>query len=121
MVPEDAPIRRVPARAHHSILDLGLLAGSGTSEVVVAHGYGNVTLNFDLVVVVHALRPALAAIDRKAAVLSVAVLDRLAADEVGHRLIGRGPELVIAVVLVHLRDAFDRVSPRILHGDHIFL
>merc|ERR1712019_149534 len=95
MVKEDAHLTIVAALIPKGVLDLGLLSGGGTSEVVVAHGNGNVTLDFDLVVVVHAIRPALAAIDRKATVLSVAVVDRLAADKVGHRLLGCGPELVL--------------------------
>merc|ERR1719203_1518501 len=137
MVQDDAHLTIVAALVSKGVLDRRLLSGGGTGEVVVAHGNGNVTLNFDLVVVVHTIRPALAAIDRKAAVLSVAVLDRLAADKVGHRLLGRWPELVrsslrrleehvvfavcvklascvrcrrdvVAAFQVNLRNAFDR-------------
>merc|ERR1719476_675216 len=79
MVEEDAHFTVIAAFVPKGVLDLGLLSGGGTGEVVVAHGNGNVTLDFDLVVVIHAIRPALAAIDRKAVVLSVAVVDRLAA------------------------------------------
>merc|ERR1719198_1388598 len=95
MVQEDAHLPIAAALVPKRILDFGLLSSGCTGEVVVPHGNGNVTLEFDLVVVVHAIRPALAAIDRKATVLSVAVVDRLTANKVGHRLPSCGPELVL--------------------------
>jgi len=150
MVQEDANFTIIAALVPECVLDFGLLSSGCTSEVVVTHGNGNVTLEFDIVIVVHAVRPALAAIDRKAAILSIAVFDRFAADKVGHGLLGLGPELVlgclgrleehvalavcvelasclccrlnvVATFFVHLGDVFDRTRPRVLHGDHIFL
>jgi len=102
------------------------------------------------VVVVHAIGPALAPVDRKTTVLLITVLHRVVADKIGHRLLSRGPERVltslsrleehvtftirvelpsclgsclniVAFVLVNLRDIFDSASPRILHSDDFFL
>merc|ERR1712178_555657 len=146
MLKEDAHLTIVAALIPEGVLHCGLLSSGSTREVVVPHCNGNVTLDFDLVVVVNAIRPALAAIDRKAAVLSVAVVDGLAPDKVGHRLLGRGPELVfgslsrleehvvlavcvelasrvgcrlhvVAVFLINLRDALDSARPRVLHSN----
>merc|ERR1719311_174601 len=94
VVQEDAHLTIVASFVPERVLDLRLFASGRTSEVIVAHGNGNSLLELDLMVVVHTVRKALAAIDRKATVLSIAV-DSLAAHEIGHRLLGRRPELVV--------------------------
>jgi len=102
------------------------------------------------VVAVHAIRPTLATVDREAAILLVAVLDRAFTNKIGHRLLGCGTERIlaglsrleehvaftvrvelpgcisrrldkIAFVLVNLRDVLDGASPRILHSDDFLL
>merc|ERR1712019_51660 len=62
VVQEDAHLTIVAALVPKGVLDLRLFAGGGASEAVVAHGNGNPVLGFDLMVVVHAVRPALAPI-----------------------------------------------------------
>ena len=53
-----------------SVLDLDLVAGSGASEVVVAHRDRGAAHQRDLVILIHAVRPSLAAVDGEAGVLS---------------------------------------------------
>ena len=87
VVEEDADLAVVAALVAERVLDLGLAARRRAREVVVAHRDRGLAVEVDLVVVEHDLRPALAAVDREAAVLGdAAVVDRLLADEVRHRL-----------------------------------
>merc|ERR1719229_1985183 len=52
MVQKNAHLAVVAALVPKSVLDCG-----GTSEVVHAHGKGDLALDFDLVVVIHAISP----------------------------------------------------------------
>merc|ERR1711871_1407502 len=72
VVQEDAHLAIRHPLVAKGVLDLGLLARRGAREIIVAHGDGHVAVERDLVVVVHAPLPALAAVDREAAVLFVA-------------------------------------------------
>jgi len=140
VVEEDAHLAVVAARVAEGVLDLGLARVLRRREEVVTHGDADAALELDLVVVVDALRPALAAVDREARILLVAVVDDRAADEVRHGLLAGRPELVlgglgrleehvgvavgvqlagglaggrdvVAALLVDLGDALDRVGP----------
>ena len=147
---EDAHLAVVAARVPKRILDLSLTPIGGVSEVVVAHGDANVSLNLDLVVVIDHLAPALATVDREASILFVAAVDDAAADEVGHGLLARRAELevgglgrlehhirvavrvelarrirrcldVVALALVRGGDLLNAVRPLLLHSEHLLL
>ena len=96
VVEEDAHLAVVAARVAEGVLDRRDVAGGGAREVVRAHGHADAALELDLVVVVHALGPALAAVDREASVLALelVVLHRLGADKVRHGLLTRRAERV---------------------------
>mmetsp|Transcript_53879 Transcript_53879/g.89456 ORF Transcript_53879/g.89456 Transcript_53879/m.89456 type:complete len:253 (+) Transcript_53879:169-927(+) len=147
---ENPHLAVVTAHVAEGVLDFSLGAGGGTCEVVVAHRDRDSALELDLVVVVAALSPALATIDRKAGILLVAVLDNAATNEVRHRLRTRRAELVIgglrrfekhvrmtvgielgsgiasgrnviALLLVSLGDTFDCTSPSRLDFQDLLL
>ena len=82
MVQENAHFAVVAALVTEGVLNFGLAFRRRAGEIVVAHRESDVLLDDDFVVVVHALRPALAAVDREAAILRVAVCHVLTADEV---------------------------------------
>merc|ERR1719231_888021 len=75
VVQEDAHLAVVAALVAKAVLDGGDVAGGGAREVVRAHGNADAVDNLHLVVVVDDLGPALAAVDREAGVLVVAVVD----------------------------------------------
>mmetsp|Transcript_44348 Transcript_44348/g.101667 ORF Transcript_44348/g.101667 Transcript_44348/m.101667 type:complete len:268 (-) Transcript_44348:322-1125(-) len=147
---EDADLAVVAAPVAEGVLDLGLATRGRAGEVIVAHGNANAVLDLDLVVVVHAVRPALATVDREAGVLVVAVVDNLAANEVRHRLLAGRSELelgclggleedvgvaisvelagglssssnVVATLFVSLGDALDGIRPVLLHLENLRL
>ena len=95
VVQEDARLAVLVALVAEGVLDRGLVARGGAGEDVRAHGNSHRSRELDLVVVEDNLGEALAAVDREAAVLLVALLHGLAAHEVRHGLAGRRPEGVL--------------------------
>ena len=77
------------------VLCLGLLVGGGAGKIVIAHRESNVALDDNVVVVVHALRPALATVDSEAVILVVAAVYVGSTDEVGYCRLGCWAELVL--------------------------
>jgi hypothetical protein len=150
MVEEDAHVAVVAPRVAKRVLDRRNLARRRAREVVSAHGKADAVLDLDLVVFVDALLPALSTIDGEASILSVALLDSLAAHKVRHCLLGGWAELVlarlrwleedigvaigielsgcigrlgniVAAILVHLADPDDGGRPLLLHLEHLVL
>ena len=77
------------------VLCLGLLVGGGAGKIVIAHRESNIALDDNVVVVVHALRPAFATVDSEAVILVVAAVYVRSTDEVGYRRLGCWTELVL--------------------------
>jgi len=148
VVQEDADLAVIAALVAEGVLDCADVASGGAGEVVCAHRNAEAALELNLVVVVYAVGPALAAIDGEAAVLGVSALHNIAAHKVGHRLLrGRAEgelgglgrleeniavsiriELtsslsrsgnVVAALLVDLGDVLDGASPGLLDGDDL--
>jgi len=95
VVEEDANLAVIAAGVAESVLDLGLIVSRGAGEDVVTHGHADAALKLDLVVVVDAVSPALAAVDGESSILLVAVGNDLTANKVGHSLLAGGAELVL--------------------------
>eukprot|EP00962_Isochrysis_galbana_P047315 scaffold19262_cov117-Isochrysis_galbana.AAC.1 len=93
VVQEDAHAAILAALVAERVLHLDLGLGGGAGEDVVAHGDGDGPLELDLVVVVHAVGPALARVDGEAGILRDAVGDGVAADKVRHGRLSRRAEL----------------------------
>ena len=77
------------------ILHLGFALVRCICKVIVSHGDCNRAVAVDLVVIKDNLGPALAAIDCEAAILRSSITHSLGSYEVGHGLVGIGPELNI--------------------------
>ena len=69
------------------VLCLGLLVGGGAGKMIALRE-SNIALDDNVVVVVHALRPALATVDSEAVILVVAAVYVGSTDEVGYRRLG---------------------------------
>ena len=70
------------------VLHFGLAAICSVGEVVGAHGNGSLSTDINLVVLEDHVRPSLAAVDGKASILSIAVLDGFVPNKVGHGIFG---------------------------------
>ena len=92
MVQEDSHLAVSVLLVAERVLDLRDVAGRRAREVVSAHRDRRVAVQVDLVVVKFHNRPALAAVDRKAAILRDAVLDGLGTDKVRHGVRARWAE-----------------------------
>ena len=94
MVKADANLAIAAALVSEGVLNLGDTFVLCAGEVIGAHGDGDLTVACDIVVIEFNLRPAVAAVDSKALVLLVAVLDSssVAANEVGVRIHYEGTE-----------------------------
>ena len=95
MVEENAHFVIAAAGVAKRVLHSGNTACRGAGEVIGAHGKADATLELHLVVVVHAGRPALATVDGETTILLVTTVNDIAAHEVGHGLLGGGPEFVL--------------------------
>jgi len=96
VVEADAALAVGVALVAEGVLDGGHGAGGGAGELVGAHGERDVAVAVDLVVLEDNPGEALAGVDGEAVVLRVAARDRVAADEVGHGVVGGGAELVLS-------------------------
>ena len=67
-----------------SILNFGLASICSAGEEVGAHSNGNLSTDINLVVLEDHVRPSLAAVDGKASILSIALLDSFVPNKVGH-------------------------------------
>merc|ERR1719231_135660 len=150
VVQEDAHLAVSATAVAEGVLDGADITGGGAGEVVRAHGNAHAILDLNLVVGVHAVGPALAAVDGKATILGVATAHNLATNKVRHGLGGGWAELevsslgwlehdvlvtigvqlasslarrsdVVATILVGLGDALDGGSPVALHLQHLGL
>mmetsp|Transcript_6324 Transcript_6324/g.28585 ORF Transcript_6324/g.28585 Transcript_6324/m.28585 type:complete len:543 (-) Transcript_6324:50-1678(-) len=148
VVEADAALAVGVALVAKGVLHGGNRAGGGAGEVVGAHGQRDVTVAVNLVVLEGNLGEALAGVDGEAAILGVAARDRVAADEVGHRLARGRAELVlrrlggleehvgvtvavelagagarqadvVAALEVRLRDVADGLRPEVLARDDV--
>ena len=148
VVQEDSRLAILVALVAEGVLDLDVVAGGRTCEGIRAHRDRHVAVQIHLVVVEDDILPALAIVDRKAAVLRVAIGERLVADKIGHGRIGLGTERMlrrlgrlekhvamaipvklgcrgagsgdkIATVAVYLRDGLDRAGPARLKGSDL--
>ena len=93
MVQENAHLAVGVLLVTKGVLHFGLASIRAAGEIVISHGNGRIAGHLDLVVVEHNVRPTLAAVDREAGVLLVAVLHRSVPDKVGHGVGGGWPEL----------------------------
>mmetsp|Transcript_3612 Transcript_3612/g.5408 ORF Transcript_3612/g.5408 Transcript_3612/m.5408 type:complete len:441 (-) Transcript_3612:262-1584(-) len=150
VVEEDAQLAVIVLLVTEGVLDLDLAVVRGVGEVVVAHSYGAITKDLNLVVVEHNIRPALATVNGETGVLLVAAINCIVADEVRHGLIGGRAELVrgalgrfeedrraaiaielirsicsrlnvVTAVEIRPADRLDSVGPSRLRGAHLGL
>jgi len=150
VVQVDADLAVLAALVAEGVLDLGHVTSGRAREDVRAHGGGGGAVERDLVVVERDALPALAAVDRKAGILVVAVVDDRAANKVRHGLaasraeghlggLGRLEEDlgvavavqlgggvarradVVALVSVGGGDGLDRISPSSLGREDLLL
>mmetsp|Transcript_24695 Transcript_24695/g.40949 ORF Transcript_24695/g.40949 Transcript_24695/m.40949 type:complete len:225 (+) Transcript_24695:209-883(+) len=148
VVEKDAQLTIGATLIAEGVLDPDLVAGGRAGEDVRAHRDCDIAVEVNLVVGELDVRPALAAVDGKASVLIVAVIDYAATDKIRHRLAARwaegefgslgrleehvsaaiaikvvcrlrGRAHVVAAGKVRLRDAHDGVAPRPLRGHEL--
>ena len=91
----DANLAVGAALVAEGVLNLGDGAGGGAGELVGAHGERHLGVAVDLVVLEDNLGEALLRVDGETVVLVVAARDGVVAHEVGHGVVGGGPEGVL--------------------------